>query len=294
MATFHGSKAYFRLFRSAQLKSSNRSILAGSVVYALIAGCTSQIDSTPNPIITEGSPNAGGIYLGTISTDGSGSSPVPVTAIFDSTQRFVIYSKDSTALYAGLYSVVNSPGISGQARAFNLATGNTTGTATFSGTFSAKSAITAGYTFKLSTSPAAAGPDATGLISLPSYQTAVYGTTSAVKFLEGSWDNHDSFGYSTIQFTISGDGTASGSTSSPNPSCSYYNGKISTINLNYNVYKVEFTESCTSGGVNTIQTLTGLGSLFPADSATATPQKLVMAMSSANEGRLFTLQAAIP
>ncbi|MES2489862.1 MAG: hypothetical protein V4607_08715 [Pseudomonadota bacterium] len=272
------------------MKSKDCKILLGSVLYALIAGCTSQIDSTPNPVITDENPNAGGIYYGNITTDGSPAA-IPVTAIFDSTQRFVIYANDQSALYAGLYSLVSS-GISGQTRVFSLATGNTTGTASFNGTFESKSAINAAYNFKLS-SNVGGGPDATGLINLPSYQTLIHLKPSATKLLEGTWDNHDNFGYSTISFTISGDGTTSGSSSAS--TCTYYNGKISTINLMYNVYKVEFTESCPSpGAANVIQTLVGLGSIFPANADLATPKQLVMAVSSATTARLFTLTPAIP
>jgi hypothetical protein len=272
--------------RSAQLKSSKRIILAGSVLYALIAGCTSQIDSSVDPVLTDGSPNAGGIYNGTIQQDGSSTSTA-VTAIFSSGQRFAIYSADLASLYMGVYNIVGGEVTSTNASAFRLDTGATVGTVSFQGAFETQSKIHASYTF----TPVPAAVSTTGSLDLPQFQ-ASYKTPSATKNMEGTWDNHDSSGSFSSFLTILGDGTI---TSGSSGNCNY-SGTVTTINVMYNVYKVTMTENCT--GSATSSSLSGLASILPPDNTHATSQLVIAVNSIATmtnpaEGRLFILKPAL-
>lgn len=267
-----------------------RPLRSASTLLLLLAlgGCGSQIDSIDTPDTRPTSPAPAGIYEGTLFSAQRNES-LDVIAFLDGEQnRVFAFTEDGELVIGGLYQAT-SPGISWTAKQFRQVTTTvedeegeevtvpSTEITTLQAQGNFDPEVSMQLSYSASSNNPANDPDIGSLVL--SYSKLRYEQRSNLAdMLAGEWGIKDEFGFRLSSFTITNDGSVSGT---DEDDCRYQ-GKFSIIDLKYNLYRLTLTQTCG----NTAVSGDGLATL---NQTPGQPQTILGVVASTNNAAVFLL-----
>lgn len=193
------------------------------------SGCSSQVDSFNVPDVREPVVSPGGIYFGR-TTFQSSPAEVEVTALIDVNSRFFLLADDGHFLASGQYATTGR-GFTAQARFHDLSAVAPPLATDFVGAYEPEAEVSGTFI---------RADGEVGSINLVYQPQTLQG--SLLPRLAGDWVEPDAFGDNLTLFSFDGGGAFFGNDSND---CTYSSARVNLIDTRFNVYRVQFSRSCT-------------------------------------------------